>query len=551
MSDEREHPYIPKLKQQLVDGRCDRREFLRTATLLGLSAGAAYVFAGKVTGEQFVAPARAAMPKGGTIRIGMRVLDLTNPHTYSWFESDITRQVCEYVTRTGHDNVTRPYLAESWEASDDLRTWTFRLRKDVKWRSGRAFTADDVIWNLQHVLDPATGSSMIGLMTGYMLNSVQKDGEDTVELWDANAIEKVDDHTFRLNCKAAQLAVPEHLFHYPMHILDPEEGGVFKTGSNGTGAFEMTDYAVGEKAVLKARGDYLGEGPYLDSLVFLDLGDDSSAGVAALASRQVDGLYEAQVPILDAVKAIKHVTLYEAATAQTAVARTRVTEKPFDDPRVRKALRLATDSAAVLRIAMRDLGVPGEHHHVCPIHPEYAKLPPMTRDVEAAGALLAEAGHPNGIDIEIASNSDEDWEVAAVQTMVEQWREAGIRAKINVMPGAQYWEVWDKVPFGMTNWTHRPLGVMVLALAYRTGVPWNESAYSNPKFDELLTHAEGLLDVEERRKVLAEIEALMQEDGPIVQPLWRSVFTAYDSRIKGFEMHPTSYIFGEQLAIEA
>ena len=551
MRDDREHPYIPKLKQLLVDGRCDRREFLRTATLLGLSAGAAYGFVGKVTGQQFVAPARAALPKGGTIRIGLRILDLSSPHTYSWFESDITRQVCEYVTRTGHDNVTRPYLAEGWEASDDLRTWTFHLRKDVKWRSGRAFTADDVIWNLQHVLDPATGSSMIGLMTGYMLNSVQKDGQDSVEMWDANAIEKIDDHSFRLNCKAAQLAVPEHLFHYPMHILDPEEGGVFKTGSNGTGAFEMTDYAVGEKAVLKGRSDYWGEGPNLDSLVFIDLGDDPSAGVAALASKQVDGLYEAQVPILDAVKAIKHVTLYEAATAQTAVARTRVTEKPFDDPKVRKALRLATDSAEVLRIAMRDLGVPAEHHHVCPIHPEYAKLPAMTRDVEAAKALLAEAGHPDGIDIEIASNSDEEWEVAAVQTMVEQWKEAGIRAKINVMPGAQYWEVWDKVPFGMTNWTHRPLGVMVLALAYRTGVPWNESAYANPKFDELLTKAEGLLDVEERREVMAEIESLLQEDGPIVQPLWRSVFTAYDSRVKGFQMHPTSYVFGEQLAIES
>ena len=86
------------------------------------------------------------------------------------------------------------------------------------------------------------------------------------------------------------------------------------------------------------------------------------------------------------------------------------------------------------------------------------------------------------------------------------------------MPGAQFWEVWDKVPFGMTNWTHRPLGIMVLALAYRTGVPWNESNYSNTRFDALLSKAEGIVDVEERREVMAEIEALMQEDGPIIQP---------------------------------
>jgi peptide/nickel transport system substrate-binding protein len=547
MSETREHPYIATLKQRLVERKIDRREFLRTSTLLGLSAAAAYGFLGRVMGESFVQPARADMPKGGKLRIGQRILDLSSPHTYSWFEETVTRQVCEYVTKTGHDNVTRPSLAERWEASDDLRTWTFYLRQDVKWHDGRPFVADDVIWNLRHALDPATGSSMVGLMKGYMLNDVG----DSVELWDANAIEKVDDHTFRLNAKAPQLAVPEHFFHYPMLILDPAEEGHFGAGSNGTGAFELTDVSVGELAVLKPRSDYWGEGPYVDELRFVDLGDDASAQVAALASKQIDGLYEVRIGSLDTVKALPHLTVYEAATAQTAVARTRVTEKPFGDPRIRKALRLATDSNQVLEIVMRGLGLPGEHHHVCPVHPEYAPLPEMTRDVEASKKLLAEAGFPDGIDLEIASNADETWEVSAVQAMVEQWKGAGIRCKINVMPGASFWEVWDKVPFGMTNWTHRPLGVMVLGLAYRTGVPWNESAYSNPEFDALLSKAEGILDVDARREVMAEIEKLMQEDGPIIQPIWRSVFTAYDTKVKGFKMHPTSYIFANELAIES
>jgi peptide/nickel transport system substrate-binding protein len=105
------------------------------------------------------------------------------------------------------------------------------------------------------------------------------------------------------------------------------------------------------------------------------------------------------------------------------------------------------------------------------------------------------------------------------------------------------------VPFGFTEWTHRPLGFMVLALAYRTGVPWNESQYSNAKFDELLGKAEGTLDVDKRREILGELEAIMLEDGPIAQPLWRSVYAAYDKRVQGFEIHPTLYIFGETLAI--
>jgi len=80
-------------------------------------------------------------------------------------------------------------------------------------------------------------------------------------------------------------------------------------------------------------------------------------------------------------------------------------------------------------------------------------------------------------------------------------------------------------------------------------VPWNESGYSNPEFDRLLTKAEGILDVDKRREVMAKIEKIMQDDGPIVQPVWRSIFTFYDERVQGFEMHPSTYIFGEQLAV--
>ena len=92
---------------------------------------------------------------------------------------------------------------------------------------------------------------------------------------------------------------------------------------------------------------------------------------------------------------------------------------------------------------------------------------------------------------------------------------------------------------------------MVYSLAYRTGVPWNESNYSNPEFDELLTQAEGTLDIEERREIMGKLEKIMQEDGPITQPLWRSLFVAYDNRVKGFKLHPTFYIFGQEIGIES
>jgi peptide/nickel transport system substrate-binding protein len=216
-------------------------------------------------------------------------------------------------------------------------------------------------------------------------------------------------------------------------------------------------------------------------------------------------------------------------------------------------MRLALDTEKLLQVGHLGLGLPGEHHHVCPIHPEYAKLTFMKQDIEGAKALLAEAGFPNGFNAEIFCKSDPDWEPITVQAMAEMWKLAGANIKINVLPSSQYWDIWNAptAPFSFTPWTHRPLGVMVLGLAYRTGVPWNESFWSNAEFDSLLGQAEGILDVEERRKVMEKIEALMQEEGPICQPLWRAVFTVMAKRVTGFQIHPTYYFFAEEWDVTA
>ncbi len=279
----REHPYIATLKRQLAGAEIGRREFLRTATLLGLEATAAYAFTAKLASRSLAAAAEARMPRGGTLRLAMPVQDVGSPHTYEWEgQHNIARQVVEYLTKTGYDNVTRPYLLEAWDASDDLKTWTLKLRRGIKWHSGRDFTAGDVIWNLRRVLDPKVASSVLGLMKGYLLDEHQKNGQTETRLWEASAIERLDSHTVRLNAKLPQLAVPEHLFHYPLMILDPEEGGVFGPGSNGTGAFDLVSHEVGRASVLQARSDYWGAGPYLDRLEFHAMGDDPAQAIEAL-----------------------------------------------------------------------------------------------------------------------------------------------------------------------------------------------------------------------------------------------------------------------------
>ncbi len=556
---DRQHPALPGLVEALEKHRVDRREFLRTATLLGMAAPVAYGIAGKVLGEPLIGTAQAQTPKkGGVLRVGLRIPALDNPHTFSWvYDSNVVRQANDYLTRTQNDGITVPMLLEKWEPTDDLKTWTLTLRKGVKWSNGEDLVTDHVLWNIKRWVDPNVGSSVLGLLSGFMLKDVDtgqknEDGSAkmTTELWDAGAIEKVDDHTFKLNGQASMLAMPENLFHYPALILHPKDEGKWGVGSIGTGAYEPVEIEVGKKAVLKRRASYWRDGGHIEEIHFIDLGDDPATKLAALASKQVDGLYDADIKIYDGVQKLPNIEIHKITTAQTAVARTHCNEKPFDDPRVRKAMRLAVDVAAVSKIAYRDLGTPAQHHHVAPVHPEFVDKP-MGRDLDAAKKLLADAGHPDGIDVELHCKKDPDWEPTACQAMVQQWAEAGIRVKLNVLPSAQFWDVWTKVPFGFTVWTHRPLGIMVLGLAYRTGVPWNESNYANPKFDELLTKAEGIVDVEERKKVIDEIETLMQEDGPIIQPLWRQSYQPFDKKLKGYKPHPTEYYFIEDMWIEA
>ena len=547
------HPYIPRLVEQYETRAVSRREFLRTATLLGMAAGSAYAVAG--LSPTATALAQGTPRQGGTLRIATTVYDVNAPWTATTTAHPlIYSQVVEHLTRTGADSVTRPNLLSGWAPSEDLQTWTLSLRDGVKWHSGRPFTAEDVIWNLTRLLSDEAGSSMLGLMKGYMLNEIDtgktnESGRAIIrhELWDANAIERVNDATIRLNLKAPQLAVPEHLFHFPAVMLYPEDGGTFGVGRPGTGAFTLTEIDPGRRAVLEAVEGYWGEGPYLDRIEFIDVGGSEQAIANALASEQADAAFQVLPDYFPLLANREHLQFYDVVTADTAVVRMNVTQEPFGDARVRKAMRLSVDAQQASDLTFGQFSTAADHHHVSPIHPEYAEVPPMTRDVAAARALLAEAGHPDGIDITLTIQQNPPHHLRNATALVEMWKEAGIRCEINIVPNAQYWDVWLTAPLGMTVWAHRPLAVINLSLAYRSGVAWNESGYANPEFDALLDQAESIPDPVVRREVMAQLQTLMQEDGPLVQTYWRKLFTFCDKRVTGFQMHPTYAVFGHEL----
>ena len=149
---------------------------------------------------------------------------------------------------------------------------------------------------------------------------------------------------------------------------------------------------------------------------------------------------------------------------------------------------------SILKLGIGGLGTVGENHHVAPIHPEYAELPKKARDIAGAKKLMTDAGQ---IDFEHnLITVDEEWYKNTGDAIAAQLREAGFKVKRTVLPGSTFWNDWTKYPYSMTDWNMRPLGVQVLALAYRTGEAWNETAYSNPEFDAKLEKALAIPDPE-------------------------------------------------------
>ena len=550
------HPVIVNAHGHLEAGRLDRREFIRIAALLGASAASAYALVG------LAAPALAegSMPfpaddpkakAGGTFKVAMQVQKLEDPATFSWVQmSNQARHTIEHLAITGPDNITRPMLAEGWTASPDLKTWTFNIRKGVIWHTGEELTADHVAWNFNRWADPATASSNVGLsvMSGMLEDSGKKDEKGgAIMTLSKGAIEVVDKYTLRLHMNKPVLSAPEDLYNYPTAILHPSFKAPLSDNMIGTGPFTLGDFKVGDKCILKRVNKtkdgkdfkYWGGKVYLDEIAYYNFDGDNQ--LSAFASGDVDSLYDFTVEQMDLAKSLPG-EIHTARTAQNISCRMQVDQKPFSDKRVRQAICMAVDNAKIKNLIYPDGGDVGENHHVAPVHPDYFALPPLKRDVEGAKKLLKEAGFEKGLEVTIdVGNTDGPWHQTACEAMRDQMKEAGINLKVNVMPAAKYWEIWDKTAFGCTAWTHRPLGTMVMSLGYRTGVPWNESHYANPAFDKALDEAEATLDVEERKKKLGIAEKILQDDSVMVMPIFRPVFTITSKKVNGYEAHPTEY----------
>jgi len=478
---------------------------------------------GETSGQVTVDPPQP----GGTLRAAFQNewagLD---PHTVSSYSSyQILNNVLETLTAYDDNLNLIPWLAESWEQSEDGLTWTFKLREGVMFHNGREMTAEDVKWSFERLIDPETGAG----------NAANVGPPETV-------IEVIDDYTVAITHPEPVGILPQTLgFNKASGIIASEslnDQGII-TQPIGTGPFKIAEVEGTTRILLQKHEDYWQNGlPYLDAVEITPIPDDT-VREAALLGGEVDWVLSIAPQNFEKLEADDSVVVSTVPQLSYDYIGLNLEREPFNDQRVRQAIAYALDREQLAEAGYFGLAVPVQGP-TGPGSPWYFEYSPYSRDVEKAKELLAEAGYPEGFQMELLPTVQYGETVRAAQVLQQQLAEVGIETSIN----APEWSEWLELEGGgnydayICNWNALIDADQYYYLQHKSDQVFNFTGYDNPEFDELVTEARSTSDFDERYQIYQELNQILVDDAPYVYMYNKLEMRAYAPYVKGFVTRP-------------
>jgi len=499
-----------------------------------------------LTGQAFARPQLGTRRPGGTVRLLAPVPDLSEPIAFRTVEDAVIAAQClDTLVRLEWDNFVRPRLLESIEPSADQRVWVLTLRADLYWSDGEPLTLDHVLWNLRRFAD-TEGPSPIS--PSFATAAVGR-GKDPRKVNDARTFRKLDARRIEISLTDALPGLAEMLAHPSALILHPGDKGRFGPGSRGTGPYALEKIMPGKSArlVRRERANFMPA--VLDAVELIDPAGRPLADL--LEAGDADGAAQAGLVELTRLAALRRFSTLSVLTGETSLIRLKADGPPFDDSRVRRALKAALDRDALLTRTYLGRGRPGEHHPVVPTALDYAPGAPVPDDRDLARRLLAEAMPAEGLAIELLTPAEPVADVLLARAVAQAWDEAGVKTTLKIVPLRGYAKELAKSVVGLVPSPHFGQGIVAMATAFRSDSSGNDTGWRDPRADALIDRGLAIIDPVQRKPVMAELQAMVAQDGPVCLPVWREVFSVMDKRLSGFRRHPLGWWFAESWSLPA
>lgn len=416
----------------------------------------------------------------------------------------------------------KPELAESWESSEGGKVWTFHLREGVKFHDGSDFGADDVVYTFQRILDPELASGGAPL-----LSFIKPEG-----------IVAVDSHTVEFRTEEPVVELPLLITNKFTNIVPAgKKHNELRLHGVGTGPFVQEEFEPNAPVRILRRNDNWWGGAVKPECLRITVIQEPVASVSAIKSGEVDVLLNVDPSTIPAVKDDENVELVTTAASNSMTLSMWVDTPPFDDPRVREAMKLLVDRDAMVNTVLLGFGEAGNDNPV-PLGSPFAYTTAAPKqDLERAKALLAEAGHGDGLEIDLYTGEGVPGMINMAQVYAQMAADAGIKVNVNVTPADSYWDdVWLKYPFVNSAWSMRAPATG-LAIAYTKDAKWNETHWYRDDYDALLNKASVTVDADERAGLYKQAQQLLAEEGGVIIPMFIHQVGALRKGCSGFVPH--------------